>query len=112
MLGGYVAAVMVAMIIHEGRSNKLSSLLDLSHPLNNNTQYWIPEEKFYITNQVVEENSLTSFYAANSFIGHEHCGTHLDAPYHYCRTGWKVDEIPLERLISPGRDNQDDFFAS
>ena len=103
MLDSYVVVVIIAaMIIHEGRSNKLLSPLDLSHSLNNDTQYWIPEEKFYITEQVVVENSSTHFYAANSFVGHEHCGTHLDAPYHYYKIGWKVDEIPLERLISQG----------
>ena len=27
-------------------------------------------------------------------------GTHVDAPYHFYPKGWKVDEIPLERLVS------------
>lgn len=32
----------------------------------------------------------------------EHVGTHLDAPIHFAQNGWSVDEIPPERLISPG----------
>ena len=27
-----------------------------------------------------------------------HCGTHIDAPYHYCKTAPPVDKIPLESL--------------
>ena len=27
-------------------------------------------------------------------------GTHIDAPYHFSPTGWKVDEIPLSHLVS------------
>lgn len=42
------------------------------------------------------------FYAKNDFIGAEHGGTHLDAPYHFNRNGWKVADIPLDYLISSG----------
>lgn len=28
-----------------------------------------------------------------------HTGTHLDAPYHFVKSGLKISEIPLERLI-------------
>lgn len=42
------------------------------------------------------------FLAFNEFCMAEHLGTHLDAPYHFNQTGWKVHEIPLARLIAPG----------
>jgi kynurenine formamidase len=29
-----------------------------------------------------------------------HSGTHLDAPYHFIQKGFKIDEIPLDRLIT------------
>lgn len=33
----------------------------------------------------------------------EHVGTHMDAPYHFNSNGWKVDEMPLEKMINvPG----------
>ena len=32
----------------------------------------------------------------------EHCGTHLDCPYHFDENGLTVDKVPLERLILPG----------
>ncbi|KAJ9576986.1 hypothetical protein L9F63_006423, partial [Diploptera punctata] len=41
-------------------------------------------------------------YAANEFEAGEHGGTHLDAPYHFYKQGWKVGDIPLEKLIVPG----------
>jgi arylformamidase len=32
----------------------------------------------------------------------EHCGTHLDCPYHFDPNGLTVDQLPLEKLILPG----------
>lgn len=32
----------------------------------------------------------------------EHCGTHLDCPYHFDPDGLTVDRMPLDRLILPG----------
>ena len=33
------------------------------------------------------------FYASNKFTMAEHGGTHLDAPYHFSKTGWTVDKV-------------------
>lgn len=44
-----------------------------------------------------------SWYAANSFESGEHGGTHMDAPYHFYKSGWQIGDIPLERLIGKGR---------
>ncbi|KAK7870345.1 hypothetical protein R5R35_000520 [Gryllus longicercus] len=41
-------------------------------------------------------------YRINDFCVGEHTGTHLDAPFHFNKDGWTVEEIPLERLISNG----------
>lgn len=38
----------------------------------------------------------------NEFQAGEHGGTHFDAPYHFNKNGWKVGEVPLERLITKG----------
>lgn len=37
----------------------------------------------------------------NNFEGCEHGGTHIDAPSHFNKAGWKLHEIPLDRLIRP-----------
>lgn len=87
------------------------SLLDLSYPLDENTLNWTPDEKFSLTDQVVVDNPPL-FYATNAFVGPEHCGTHLDAPYHFNKNGWKVDEIPLTSLICPGEiDNANEMLS-
>ncbi|XP_037041195.1 isatin hydrolase-like isoform X2 [Bradysia coprophila] len=38
-------------------------------------------------------------YSAYSFCMGEHGGTHLDAPIHFNRNGWTLDQIPLANLI-------------
>merc|ERR1712096_557206 len=32
----------------------------------------------------------------------EHSGTHMDAPAHFSEGKWRVDQIPVSRLIGPG----------
>ncbi len=32
----------------------------------------------------------------------EHSGTHMDAPAHFAKGRWRVDEIPIENFICPG----------
>jgi len=41
-------------------------------------------------------------FATNTFETAEHVGTHMDAPFHFGEDGWKVGDIPLERLFVPG----------
>ncbi len=36
-----------------------------------------------------------------AFDGGLHCGTHVDAPWHFIRDGKKIDEVPLETFIGP-----------
>lgn len=48
----------------------------------------------------VEEGYPFSIFLL-SFV--DHCGTHVDAPYHFEADGLKVDELPLEALIGPAR---------
>lgn len=41
-------------------------------------------------------------YEANDISTAEHCGTHLDAPVHFARNHWSVDQIPPEHFFGPG----------
>jgi len=71
---------------------------DLSHTLNAKIPYFPSQVRFNFTQQIVNtDNSF--FYSTNAFVTGEHMGTHLDAPYHFYPTGWKVDEIPLKYLM-------------
>ncbi|KAK8397606.1 hypothetical protein O3P69_004411 [Scylla paramamosain] len=37
-------------------------------------------------------------WSSTSFCTSEHSGTHVDAPVHFARDTWPINEIPLERL--------------
>ncbi|CAH1788624.1 unnamed protein product [Owenia fusiformis] len=41
------------------------------------------------------------FYILNDIEMPEHTGTHIDAPYHFNESGWRVNEIPLDHLVGP-----------
>lgn len=79
----------------------MHEVLDLSWGFDENTISWPGGRKFEITKRI-ERTTNGQWYAANEFCAPEHTGTHLDAPYHFNKTGWKVGEIPLKRLIGPG----------
>lgn len=81
----------------------LRAPIDLSHALDEDTPYWDPSVKFKLFNRINISRDDGSFYAANDFMGAEHGGTHLDAPYHFNSKGEKVDKIPLSRLLSTGK---------
>jgi kynurenine formamidase len=78
---------------------QLRGLVDLSHSFNEDTIYWPTATKFTLTEVAEGETEGGWYYAANDFAAAEHGGTHLDAPIHFARGGWKADEIPLRRLV-------------
>lgn len=78
--------------------------MDLSHPLNNDTLHWPEAEGFTYIKLVDEERSFSydgSKYHVkqDSFRMSTHAGTHIDAPSHFSRKGWNVNDIPLWRLV-------------
>ena len=48
----------------------------------------------------IEEGYPFSIFMLSFF---DHCGTHVDAPYHFEAKGAKVDELPLDVLIGKAR---------
>jgi kynurenine formamidase len=38
------------------------------------------------------------YYSSYNFCASEHGGTHLDAPVHFAKGKWSVEQIPLENL--------------
>ncbi|XP_069674058.1 isatin hydrolase-like [Periplaneta americana] len=75
--------------------------VDLGRAFDNKTLYWIDSTVFKFTKKVARSNVDGTWYAANEFMAAEHGGTHLDAPHHFSKNGWKVGDIPLDRLIVP-----------
>jgi kynurenine formamidase len=76
-------------------------LVDLTHPLNDETLVWPTSAPFEF--EVVFEGWTEEgyYYASRNFAGPEHGGTHLDAPVHFGEGRWTTTDIPLERLVGP-----------
>jgi len=76
--------------------------IDLSHTFYPTIPFFPSQIRFNFTQRTVQwiGNESSFFYSTNAFTTSEHMGTHMDAPYHFSPTGWKVDEIPLKNLIS------------
>ncbi len=75
------------------------SIIDLTYKFNDETIYWPTEEGFRLTTDARGLTEGGYYYEAHSFAAAEHGGTHLDAPIHFAKGKWTVDEIPLDRLI-------------
>lgn len=81
-------------------------IIDLSHPLKENqTLYWptIPSGfryESYTDGERQNERNESYYLKSDGFRMGIHCGTHLDAPRHFSKQGWTVEQIPLERLIN------------
>lgn len=76
-----------------------ATLVDLTHPFNEQTVYWPTEPGFRLQKGPAETTAKGYFYAANRFASAEHGGTHIDAPYHFNQDGRTVDKLPLEQLM-------------
>ena len=75
------------------------SLVDLTHPFDERAIYWPTEEGFVLERGAAGTTEAGYYYEAHRFRSAEHGGTHIDAPIHFHEDRWRVDEIPLERLI-------------
>jgi len=79
-----------------------AEIVDLSHAYAADTIYWPTEAGFQLEVVSAGPTDAGYYYAANRFRSAEHGGTHIDAPIHFAKGRWTVDEIPLERLRGPG----------
>jgi kynurenine formamidase len=75
------------------------TLVDLSHDYSDQTVFWPTAEPFKLEKVADGVTPQGYYYAANNFATSEHGGTHLDAPVHFAKDHWSVDQIPLDRLV-------------
>jgi len=94
-----VTALFVACAGPAGRTTPSGALVDLSHDYSEQTVFWPTAEPFKLEKVADGVTPQGYYYAANNFATSEHGGTHLDAPVHFARGHWAVDEIPLDRLV-------------
>lgn len=90
-----------------------SPTIDMTHVVNADTFAWPTATKFKHTQvyrgAVVQSElpdpigaaSNEYWYENNDISSSEHSGTHTDAPAHFSKGSWRVDQIPLNRLSGP-----------
>jgi kynurenine formamidase len=88
-------------LLLKGLASHGVTIVDLTYTLDENNPYW-PEGR----TQTPFKDKVAGTYERNGLFAREleipeHFGTHIDAPVHFDPHGWKVAEIPLERLIAP-----------
>ncbi|WP_341503783.1 cyclase family protein [Gallaecimonas sp. GXIMD4217] len=76
-----------------------SRWVDLSHDLSEQTLYWPTAERFKLDTVFEGATDKGFYYSAYQFCAAEHGGTHVDAPVHFARGRWSVDQIPLTQLV-------------
>ena len=74
-------------------------IIDLTHAYDAETVYWPTAETFRLEKDFEGMTDKGYYYAANKFSTAEHGGTHIDAPIHFAKGRYTVDQIPLEQLM-------------
>src|ERR1051326_2089763 len=89
------------------QSPLFSEIVDLGRELYNgmpnlgaNLTAFFPLETYNATRRMSQGRVG---FEGRMMIMAEHCGTHLDCPYHFDEDGLTVDRMPLEKLILPDR---------
>src|SRR6188474_2581315 len=95
-----IACLLFAAVAGAGaRAQSAPHVVDLGHPLSASDPSWEATPAFQRTPTATIDKDG---YAAARVTVDEHFGTHLDAPAHFSKTGWTVDQIPVDRLYRPG----------
>jgi len=76
------------------------AVVDLTHAINGKVPTFDPAESADYKVTVVATIEKDKYFA-RKFSLPEHYGTHIDAPAHFARGLWTVDQIPPERLVAP-----------
>ncbi|MDP9267489.1 MAG: cyclase family protein [Acidobacteriota bacterium] len=76
------------------------TVVDLTHTLGPKSPDWEGTEK-----RPFEARDLATFEKDGYFTRYlsmqEHFSTHIDAPAHFSKDGWTVDQIPASHLVAP-----------
>lgn len=77
--------------------------IDLSYPVNESTPPWPGTPA--VTIDILDRATLTTpeqRHVNSSRLGlNIHCGTHMDAPFHFLPDGRTIDQVSLEQTIGP-----------
>ncbi len=90
-------------------------VIDLSQTLHEGVPTWNGRCGFRLENKLDYENGGIR---AQTFKSHAGIGTHMDAPSHFIKGSWNIEDIPLDLLIVPvcildvKKDVGPDFFLT
>ncbi|XP_045111555.1 isatin hydrolase-like isoform X3 [Portunus trituberculatus] len=93
-----MALHILALLVIMAASPVVPRLVELSYTYNVDAPTSPKLKPFKMTVLQNGTNDLGIWVELNEFCTSEHSGTHVDAPAHYARDTWPVNEIPLERL--------------
>jgi len=74
-------------------------VVDLSYPFDSDSVYWPTAGAFNLQKDFEGTTEQGYYYSAYMYSAAEHGGTHIDAPVHFARGRYSVDQIPLEQLM-------------
>jgi arylformamidase len=79
-------------------------LVDLSHTLYPGKEEYSLELETHFTDELYPQykRSTDTWYILQNMHMSSHCGTHIEFPYHHCRTGMDAGSFPLDRLVGDG----------
>lgn len=76
-----------------------AALIDLTHPLDVDTPVFPGDPP--LAREVLLTHGRDGCHLERITLG-THCGTHMDAPYHFFADGLRIDDLPVSRLVGPG----------
>jgi kynurenine formamidase len=103
-VAGYVLAL--ALLVFAQHHTQASpaggfrAVVDLTHTINERVPTFEPAQKDAYQAETIATIEKDHYFARKISLP-EHFGTHIDAPAHFSRGLWTVDQIPPERLIAP-----------
>ncbi|KAI8481210.1 hypothetical protein Bbelb_410730 [Branchiostoma belcheri] len=74
-------------------------VIDMTYTFDDTTVNWPTREPFRLKDTFRGYHEKGYYYEGSSYEGFEHSGTHVDAPSHFCKDKWRMDAVPLERLM-------------
>lgn len=79
-------------------------IVDLSHALGPGTptssDYFPAEIEVLESTRDAPPSGRQSLNSSRITVG-MHCGTHMDAPFHFFEEGFRIDQVPLDRFVGP-----------
>ncbi len=97
----FAAILLVSCQKHSDKDFNLNELtwIDLTYSFDSTTLYW-PNNKTTFVHHTDAEGLTPKgyYYSSYSICTPEHGGTHLDAPVHFAKNKYTVEQLPLKSL--------------